>query len=124
MFKKYDTSASGPDGVAGIRGLLLPETTGKHARFTKEWTSAAEGVTAEKGTSEFLDARKGESGNTWDVTNMFIKRGYQEVISFYSTKDSHSLPRGVIHREGPLNGPRSFLPVGYSAAGCTCAAED
>lgn len=66
----------------------------------KEWTSAAEGVTTEKGTSEFLDARKGELGNTWDVTNMFIKRGYQEVISFYSTKDSHSLPRGVIHSEG------------------------
>lgn len=124
MFKKYDTSASGSDGVAGIRGLFLPETTGKRARFMKEWTSAAEGVTAEKGTSEFLDARKGKSGNTWDVTNMFIKRGYQEVILFYSTKDSHSLPRGVIHSEGPLSGPRSFLPVEYSAAGCICVAAD
>lgn len=77
MFKKYDTSASGPDGVAGIRGLLLPETTGKRARFTKEWTSAAEGVTAEKGTSEFLDARKEESGNTWDV---FIKYVYKKRL--------------------------------------------
>lgn len=93
MFKKYDASASGPDGVARIRCILLPETPGKRARFMLEWTSGSTGCDCEKGTSGFLVARKGELGNTWDVTNMFLKGGYQAVILFYYTKDSHSLPR-------------------------------
>lgn len=45
------------------------------------------------------------------------------MISFYSTKDSHSLPRGVIHSEGPLSGPRSFLPSGVFGSRvhlCSC----
>lgn len=120
MFTKCDTSAFGPDGVAGIRGILLP---GNNWETGQVYEGIDFSVTAEKGTSEFLDARKGESGSTWDVTNMFIKRDYQEVISFYSTKDSHSLPRRVIHSEGLLSGPRSSLPVGYLAAGehlCSC----
>lgn len=74
MLKKHDTSASGPDGVAGVRCILLPETTGRRARLTQEWTSGSTGCDCEKGTGEFPDARKGESGNTWDVTNTFIKR--------------------------------------------------
>lgn len=122
VLKKHDTSASGPDGVAGVRCILLPETTGRRARLTQEWTSGSTGCDCEKGTGEFPDARKGESGNTWDVTNMFIKRGYQEATSFYYTKDSHSLPRRVFHSEGRLSGLRSFLPVGVRQQGCTCAA--
>lgn len=59
-------------------------------------------MTAEKGTSEFLGARKEESGSTWDVTNMFIKRG--DFVLLYK---GLSLARRGFHSEGQLGGPRS-----------------
>lgn len=40
VFKKYDTSASGQDGITGIGFLLLPETMKKtKTKCIKEWFS-------------------------------------------------------------------------------------
>lgn len=92
VFKKYDTSASGQDGITGIGFLLLPEIMKTKTKCIKEWIfrfghHAAHEGNCWQGNKWVSRCQKwGERTTLQCISRTFMKWDHEKVISFYSTK--------------------------------------